>query len=112
MRRQARTDSNQADLIEYMRMLGATWQPTHTVPGALDGILGIYGIDQRVEIKDGDKFPSKRKLTELESKTFNEWKGRKPVVVETRDDVRNLLAKMREEAGASVWEKIHSRGEQ
>lgn len=87
----AKADGNQPELVKFIRGLGASFQHTHTIPGALDGIIGYRGIDIRVEIKDPSRPPSARRLTIEEQKTFDEWRGRKPVVIETEEDVLNLL---------------------
>lgn len=95
-RRAARIDANQPELVEYIRKLGGSFQHTHTVPGALDGIVGFQGLDQRVEIKDPSQ--SSQKLTTMEIEVFNTWRGRPPVVLMTRDDCRQLLQSMQDEA--------------
>jgi len=96
----ARTDNNQTMLVEYIRGHGATFQHTHTVPGALDGIIGFHGIDQRIEIKNPEQSPSMQKLTKAEIETFDTWKGRKPVVIFTRGDCRKVLKRLMNEAVA------------
>lgn len=103
--RAARIDANQPDLVDYIRKLGGSFQHTHTVPGALDGIVGFQGIDQRVEIKDPNQPVSKQKLTELETETFAAWRGRKPVVLKTREDCRVLLQSMQDETYSRVRAK-------
>ena len=87
MRTAARVDANQRKLVKYWRELGGSWQSTHQLPGALDGIAGMFGLDCRVEIKDGDKVPSARKLTKAEKAVFDGWKGRRPVVWQNEKDV-------------------------
>ena len=94
MRRAARIDRNQPEIVKAIRQLGATFQHTHQIPGALDGIIGYRGVDQRVEIKDPDQPKSARKLTPKEQQTFDEWHGREPVIIETYDDVIAILAEM------------------
>jgi len=90
-----KADANQPALVEYIRSKGASWQHTHRLEGALDGIIGYEGIDQRVEIKDPAKPLSARQLTDAESKVFKEWKGRPPVVIETEADVDRVLEEMK-----------------
>ena len=94
--RPRRIDANQPALVKLIRSLGASFQHTHSIPGALDGIIG-YGIDQRVEIKDPSQPRSKRRLTPAEQHVFDYWQGRRPVVIETEQDVFDLLKKMRAE---------------
>ena len=89
----AKADGNQPALVKFIRKLGASFQHTHRIPGALDGIIGYEGLDQRVEIKDPSA--TSQALTEAEAKVFNEWKGRKPVVIMTEEDIESLLADMR-----------------
>lgn len=43
---------------------------------------------------------SARKLTKLEQNTFNDWRGRKPVIIETEDDCLELVKTLRAEAVA------------
>ena len=97
-RSRRKVDANQPELVKFIRSMGASFQHTHSIPGALDGIIGYRGVDQRVEFKDPSQIPSKRKLTEGERDTFDEWRGRKPVVIETEADVTELLFTMTKEA--------------
>lgn len=99
-----KADRNQPDLVKYLRGLGATFQHTHQIAGALDGIVGYAGIDQRVEIKDPEKSGSARKLTDKEKTTFNEWKGRPPIIIETEKDCLELINRMEMEAIAKYEE--------
>lgn len=96
--RQSRRDANHVELAAYWKAMGGTWQDTHAVANALDGIAGAHGIDVRVEIKDGSKVPSARKLTEGEAQTFWAWKGRNPVVWESREDVEATMKALHDEA--------------
>ena len=95
-----RKDGNQDDLVKLIRNHGASWLNTSQNPisGSLDGLIGWYGVDQRVEIKDPIQPTSKRKLTPAEKETFDLWKGRKPVIIETPSDVILLLRSMQTDA--------------
>ena len=90
----SRVDRNQADLVLFIRQHGASFQHTHSIPGALDGIIGYRGIDVRVEFKDPEQPPSRRRLTAAEHESIDKWKGRRPVIIETEGDVVVLLAKL------------------
>jgi hypothetical protein len=91
VRLRSRIDANQPALVKFIRFMGASWQHTHAIPGALDGILGYRGVDVRVEIKDPEKPLSKRRLTPAEITTIAEWRGRRPVIIETEQNVIDLL---------------------
>lgn len=89
--------------------MGASWVDTHTIPGELDGIIGVAGIDQRVEIKNPNALRGKKqalRLTDEEQDTFDNWRGRKPVVVETTDDVIELINRMRREKHGILQKEI------
>ncbi len=101
VRQRANRDANHNEIVRTFESLGASWLELSGVAGQLDGAIGVAGIDQRVEIKDGSKPPSRRKLTDDESKVFREWNGRTPVVVETIDDAINLVNQLRREASES-----------
>lgn len=72
----ARVDDNQSEIVEALRAAGALVQPLHTVGGGVPDLLVAYrGTWYMIEIKDGSKPPSRRKLTDDERRwhdTFNE----------------------------------------
>ncbi len=90
-RAHSRVDGNHVELVKFWRSLGGTWQNTHTIAGALDGIAGAHGIDVRVEIKPGHGAKHQRQLSPAELKTITEWRGRKPVVWESVDDAARTM---------------------
>ena len=82
-----RKDSNQRDLVKYAQAVGFSVLETHNLGNGLDLLVGIFGIDQRVEVKDGAKPPSRRLLTDGERDVFRLWKGRPPIIWESEKDV-------------------------
>lgn len=63
-----RADANQADLVRTWRGMGATVIDVHALGVAgFDALVGWRGRWVPVEIKDGRKPPSARKLTNVES---------------------------------------------
>ena len=100
IRRRARRDGNHAEIVRIFESLGASWLDTSNIGGALDGVLGVSGIDQRVEIKNPNATRGRTtalKITTEEVETFNEWQGRKPVIIEDIDGAVALVNKMRRE---------------
>ena len=89
--RARKTDTNQAALVKQMRKIGLSVFITSGVgDGFLDIVAGIRGINYLFEIKDPDKCPSARKLTQDEQDFFNSWKGQVHKV-ETIDDVIKII---------------------
>ena len=84
---QSRRDANHKEIVDYARKIGFSVLETHAIAGGLDLVVAIFGIDQRVEIKDGSKPPSARKLTQAEKRTFDHWRGRKCLIWQSTDDV-------------------------
>lgn len=81
MRRAAKTDDNQAEIVAALRKIGASVQPLHAVgQGCPDLLVGWRGITSLLEVKDGKKPPSARKLTEDQVKWHAEWRGQVTVV--------------------------------
>jgi hypothetical protein len=77
----ARIDSNQPAIVEALRKLGATVLHLHTIgKGAPDIAVGYQGKNALIEIKDGAKPPSARKLTPDEEKFHAEWRGQVAVI--------------------------------
>ena len=91
-RRAARTDSNQTKIVAAFRQAGASVKLVHTVKGFVDAVVGINGRNLLVEIKDGSKPPSARKLTDDELEFHLFWKGTIHIV-ESVDDVARVLKK-------------------
>lgn len=81
MRRAAKTDANQQQIIDALRKIGASVQPLHAVgSGCPDILVGWRGMNTTLEIKDGAKPPSARKLTPDQERWHAEWRGQVAVV--------------------------------
>ena len=92
MRRAARIDDNQKEIIAAFRKAGCSVKPVHTIKGFVDIIVGLNGRNILVEIKDGNKPKSARKLTTAESEFHKQWKGQ-VCIVESVADVAAILEK-------------------
>lgn len=80
-RRAARTDANQTAIVATLRGVGCSVFITSSLGGGFgDIVAGRHGVNYLLEIKDGSKPPSARKLTPDEQKFHDEWKGQVCVV--------------------------------
>ena len=79
-------DDNQESIVKALRAIGATVRVVTQGGGLPDLLVGFRGVTVLMEVKDGKKPPSARKLTEAEQKFFDEWRGGLLVVVESIDD--------------------------
>lgn len=91
MRRAAKIDSNQTEIVAAFRKFGCSVLPLHTVGGGCPDIcVGLKKKSVLVEIKDGTKPPSARALTKDEQKFHDEWRG-SLFIVESLSDVIALV---------------------
>ena len=87
-----RTDRNHSEIINAIRKIpNISVFSTHEVgKGFPDIVIGYKGINYLIEIKDGNKPPSARKLTDAELQFHSNWKGQIKIV-NNLDEVLNLL---------------------
>lgn len=86
MRRAARVDDNQSQIVEALRAIGATVRVVTQGGGLPDLLVGFRGQTVLMEVKDGKKPPSARALTPAEQKFFDEWRGGLLIVVNSIDE--------------------------
>ena len=83
-----KVDANQKIIVAAFRQMGATVLHLHMVgKGCPDVVIGFNRKNYLVEIKDGDKPPSARKLTPDEVEFHNTWRGQVAVVESVADAV-------------------------
>lgn len=76
MRRKARVDANQKEIVQQLRQLDVSVLHTHQLgKGAPDLILGYRNENYLIELKDGSKTKSQQKLTPDEVEFQSKWKG-------------------------------------
>jgi len=81
--------------VKTFRALGCSVAVTSAVgAGFPDLVVGINGLNIMVEIKDGAKPPSERRLTPAQVDFHGYWRGQ-IVVIETVDQVIALVAAVR-----------------
>lgn len=81
MRRAAKIDDNQTEIVAALRKLGASVQILSAVgQGCPDLLCGFRGKNILLEIKDGNKVISAQKLTPDQVDWHRRWQGQKAVV--------------------------------
>lgn len=89
MRRAAAVDANQPEIVAALRKAGCTVVPLHAVgDGCPDLLAGRDGRNLLIEVKDGAKPPSKRKLTPDQIEFHAGWRGQIAIVTSAEDALR------------------------
>ena len=87
----SKVDANQSLVVQQFRELGCSVRTLHTIGGGFpDIIVGKGGVNVLIEIKDGNKPASLRKLTDDEAVFHEEWRGW-VAIVENFTDVLNVV---------------------
>ena len=90
MRRAARRDDNEQDIIKAMRAEGAYVKQIND-EGLFDLLVSHRGETLLIEVKDGAKPPSARRLTDAEQKFHDEWPGDNLYIVNSVEEAIALL---------------------
>ena len=89
MRTRARVDDNQAQIVQALRSIGCSVLSLAPIGnGCPDLLVGIFGRNLLLEVKDGEKSASRKKLTALEREFHETWKGRVYVVENSEQAIR------------------------
>lgn len=89
MRKRAAVDSNQSDIVDALRRVGCSVTSLAQLGGGVpDLLVGRHGINYALEVKDGSKPPSRRRLTPDEAEWHAAWKGQIAVVENVNDALR------------------------
>ncbi len=92
MRLRARVDANHGQIVAALRQMGASvFDASRMGRGCPDLLVGFRGETYLVEVKDGEKVKSARKLTPAQVSFREVWRGRPAVTVESVDDAVRLL---------------------
>ena len=92
----ARTDRNHRAIVKRLRELGCTVQNLHGVHGGCpDLVVGVVGVTHLVEIKDGEKPPSKRSFTPDQVEWISRWAGSPVVVLLSADHATAWVQRLR-----------------
>lgn len=94
MRKAAKTDSNQNEVVTALRAIGASVQSlAATGKGVPDLLVGYRGINYLMEVKDGNKVPSAQKLTIDQEHWHSLWRGSVHIVNSTNQALKILNVK-------------------
>lgn len=98
MRRIAKVDDNQKSIVAALRGIGAKVQPMHAVGAGFPDLLVAYrGSIFLLEVKDGKKPPSARKLTAAQVGFHSEWDGYVCTVKNTEEAIGYVTSKTNRE---------------
>lgn len=81
MRRAAKVDDNQLEIVKALRDMGCSVESLAAVgKGVPDLLIGYRSSNYLIEVKDGAKVPSKQKLTDDQIEWHEAWRGQKIVI--------------------------------
>jgi len=93
MRKYGRVDANQISVVKALRSAGASVQSLASIgKGCPDLLVGFEGINYLLEVKDGKKPPSERKLTDDQVKWMDSWDGEVIVVNSPKEALVEIAA--------------------
>ncbi len=93
MRRAAKVDRNHPEIVAALRQVFAMVQDlSHVGNGCPDLLVGYRGQNFLLEIKDGEKSPSKKKLNDLQVDWHRDWRGQVCVVTSVTEALQAIGA--------------------
>lgn len=93
MRRAAKVDANQSEIVAALRKCGCTVQSLASVGrGVPDLLVGRAGRNFLLEVKDGSKPRSQRDLTPDELRWLYAWRGAATVVESVEEALKAVEA--------------------
>jgi len=96
IRRAAKIDDNQNELVALIRAMGVSVAITSAAhDGFTDLVVGFGGITVLVEVKDGSKEPARRKLTPQQVAFHGSFKGA-ITVIENEQQAVELVTRIRQ----------------
>ena len=91
MRQKAKVDDNQAEIVDALRAVGASVAVTSAQhKGFPDLVVGYMGKTFLLEVKDGSKPPSARRLTSDQERFFADWQGHCAVVCNAEEALAEI----------------------
>jgi hypothetical protein len=94
--RAARIDANHEQVVSALRAAGASVQSLAGVgKGVPDLLVGFQGKTLLMEVKDGRKTPSERRLTDDQIRWHGAWNGGPLAIVDGVDAALRMLGVMK-----------------
>jgi len=91
MRKHGKIDANQPEIVKALRKAGISVLILSDVGGGCPDLMaGHRGCNYLLEVKDGSKPPSERKLTPKEQEFFDTWNGKAYVVYSAEDALNQI----------------------
>lgn len=92
MRKRARVDANQSAIVKALRQMGCSVLVLSQLgDGAPDVLAGRAGRNYLLEIKDGSRVPSERRLTKDEQTFHDSWAGHRAVVESVDEAIQEVM---------------------
>lgn len=88
MRRAARTDATQEPIVAALRKIGAR---AIYIKEPVDLLVGYRNATVLLELKDGEKFSSERRLTKQQEEFIATWPGGPVYVVSSVDEALRVV---------------------
>jgi len=104
----AKSDDNQKAVVKALRQAGCTVAVTSRAgDGFPDLVVGRSGVNLLLEVKDGNKPPSARKLTPDQEQFHGTWSGQVAIVYTPDDALRavNVLVQSRAVERFPCWSR-------
>jgi len=94
VRRAAKVDLNHGEVVKALQAIGASVQSLAAVgKGCPDILVGLAGRNWIIEIKDGSKCPSERKLNDKQVEWHRLWRGQVHTVTSSLEAVELVTNK-------------------
>jgi hypothetical protein len=88
-----RRDLNEPAIVEVLRACGLTVVRMDALDLLIGGVIRGRSDMRLIEVKDGNRPPSARRLTEEEARFIDEWNGPAPWVVRSVDEALCLIGR-------------------
>lgn len=92
-----RIDDNARVIVNALRALGASVETLQGKTGTPDLAVGYRGVTTLAEVKPVTGTKARGELRDSQVDWHAAWRGRKPAVLRTLDDVRALLVELAHE---------------